>query len=393
MNEATTYPDLYQESAARKTRDKAITILQGRCVGGGTTVNWTSSFRTPATTLAWWEREYGIPGVSQAAMAPWFARMEERLAIAPWPVAPNANNAALARGAGKLGIATPVMQRNVKACWNLGYCGLGCPTNAKQSMLVTTIPVALARGATLVTRVRAERFVTTGDAVTALEARAMDATGTQPTSRKLTVRARAYVSAAGAIGTPALLLRSALPDPHDLVGKRTFLHPVVLSAAVMPEVIDGFAGAPQSVYSDHFQDTPLDGPIGFKLEVPPQQPLLTAVTLCSDGVEHARWMQDFRRLHVTLALLRDGFHPQSTGGRVHLRDDGTPVLDYPLTPYLFDGMRRAFLAMAEIQFAAGAQRLSPGHGYAPPFTTWAEQRRRSHHSTSHRFSPAWYRRT
>ena len=40
MREAEAYPDLYQESAGRKTRDKAINILQGRCVGGGTTVNW-----------------------------------------------------------------------------------------------------------------------------------------------------------------------------------------------------------------------------------------------------------------------------------------------------------------------------------------------------------------
>ena len=39
MLEGDAYPDLYQESAARKTRDKAITILQGRCVGGSTTVN------------------------------------------------------------------------------------------------------------------------------------------------------------------------------------------------------------------------------------------------------------------------------------------------------------------------------------------------------------------
>ena len=52
MRESEAYRDLYQESAARKTADKAINIFQGRCVGGGTTVNWTSSFRTPLTTLA-----------------------------------------------------------------------------------------------------------------------------------------------------------------------------------------------------------------------------------------------------------------------------------------------------------------------------------------------------
>ena len=41
MREREAYPQLYQESAGRKTADKAITILQGRCVGGSTTVNWS----------------------------------------------------------------------------------------------------------------------------------------------------------------------------------------------------------------------------------------------------------------------------------------------------------------------------------------------------------------
>ncbi len=140
MLESEAYPTLYQESAARKTKDKAIGILQGRCVGGGTTVNWTSSFRTPAATLACWQRTYGLEGFAPADLAPWFERMESRLAIAPWEVAPNANNEALARGAAKLGIPVTTIRRNVKGCWNLGYCGLGCPTNAKQSMLVTTVP-------------------------------------------------------------------------------------------------------------------------------------------------------------------------------------------------------------------------------------------------------------
>ena len=64
MREAEAYPQLYQESAGRKTRDQAINILQGRCVGGSTTVNWTSSFRTPPATLDYWAREFGITGFS-----------------------------------------------------------------------------------------------------------------------------------------------------------------------------------------------------------------------------------------------------------------------------------------------------------------------------------------
>jgi choline dehydrogenase-like flavoprotein len=133
-------PQLYQESAARKTRDKAINILQGRTVGGSTTVNWTSSFRTPDGTLAYWQRKFGLHTYSTEALAPWFELMEQRLNISEWNVPPNENNDILRRGASKLGIPTALIRRNVNGCWNLGYCGMGCPTNAKQSMLITTIP-------------------------------------------------------------------------------------------------------------------------------------------------------------------------------------------------------------------------------------------------------------
>ena len=375
MREAEAYPELYQESAARKTRDKAINILQGRCVGGGTTVNWTSSFRTPPATLAFWQREYGLAGFSVEDLAPWFAQMETRLSIAPWEVAPNANNEALARGARKIGIAAGAIRRNVKGCWNLGYCGMGCPTNAKQSMLVTTIPGALSKGATLVTRVRVRSLVLQDGRVTQLDGNAMDAQGIAPTPRTVRVRARAFISAAGAIGTPALLLRSGVPDPHGILGRRTFLHPAVVSAALMPERVDAFAGAPQTIYSDHFLDTqPIDGPLGYKLEAPPLHPVLTAITLPDDGVAHARWMQDFPRMQVLIALLRDGFHPESQGGTVRLRDDGTPQLDYPLLPLLWDGARRALRSMAEIQFAAGARTVMPVHAGGPAFTNFADAR-------------------
>lgn len=375
MLESEAYPALYQESAARKTADKAVNILQGRCVGGGTTVNWTSSFRTPEVTLAHWQREFGLTGHTSEALRPWFERIETRLGITPWDVAPNENNAALARGAKVLGIQAATIRRNVKACADLGYCGVGCPLNAKQSMLVTCLPEALARGATLVTRARAERLVLEGDRVAMLEGRGMDATGAAPGARRVTVRARTFVAAGGAIGTPALLLRSGVPDPHGVVGKRTFLHPAVISAALMPERIDGFAGAPQTVYSDHFLDTlPPAGPIGFKLEAAPVHPVLAAITLPGHGAAHASLMREFANLHVQIALLRDGFHAESPGGTVRLRDDGTPVLDYPLTPYLWDGVRRAFRAMAELQFAAGARQVMPIHGGGTLFADFAAAR-------------------
>jgi choline dehydrogenase-like flavoprotein len=375
MIEAEAYPDLYQESAARKTADKAINILQGRCVGGGTTVNWTSSFRTPPATLGEWASTFGIEGFGVEALAPWFARMEARVAVSPWLVEPNANNATLVRGAAALSISTGTIRRNVRGCADLGYCGMGCPLDAKQSMLVTTIPGALARGARLVTRARALAFVPDGERVVALECAGMDARGVRPTTRRVTLRAKTFVAAGGGIGTPALLLRSRLPDPHAIVGRRTFLHPTVVSAALMPSAIAAWSGAPQSVYSDHFvEHAPPSGPMGFKLESPPLHPVLAAITLPNHGTAHAQWMRRMPNLQVVIALLRDGFHPASPGGTVTLAADGTPRLDYPLTPYVWDGVRRALATMAEIQFAAGARVVMPIHGDGTGYRDWAGAR-------------------
>ena len=375
QREAEAYPSLYQESAARKTEDKAINILQGRCVGGSTTVNWTSSFRTPVPTLDYWREHFGLESLSNDALAPYFAQAERRLEIGPWLVPPNENNDLLRRGAARLGIPAAAISRNVKGCWNLGSCGLGCPTNAKLSMLVTTIPAALEQGAVLLVETRAQRFELANGKIRALLCGPVTANGAPASgvAEPTTVVARHYVLAAGAINSPAVLLRSAAPDPHGRLGVRTFLHPVVMSAAMMEQKVEGWYGAPQTIYTDHFLETqPIDGPIGFKLEAPPLHPVIFASSLVGIGRQQAELFGKFPNTHVLLALMRDGFHPEAPGGKVKLRSDATPVLDYPLGDFVMEGARRALLAMAEIQFAAGALQVLPVHELAHPYAGWAE---------------------
>ena len=375
QRESEAYPALYQESAARKTADKAINILQGRCVGGSTTVNWTSSFRTPTSTLDYWKQTFGLHQLTDDAMSPWFLQAEQRLNIGPWLVPANENNDLLRRGAAKLGIPAAAIQRNVKGCWNLGSCGMGCPTNAKQSMLVTTLPAALDRGARLLIETRAQALELTGATVNALVCMPVSANGTIESTASTRIVAKHYVVSGGAINSPALLKRSNAPDPHGMLGTRTFLHPVVISAAVFEQKVEGWNGAPQTIYSDHFLGTqPIDGPIGYKLEAPPMHPVIFASTLPGYGQAQADMLKQFPNTHSLLALMRDGFHPESIGGTVTLRSDGSPVLDYPLTDYVMDGARRAFLSMAEIQFAAGARQVMPVHELAAGYTSWAQAR-------------------
>ena len=375
--ESDAYPTLYQEASGRKTADKAIAVLQGRCVGGTTTVNWTSSFRTPDATLTHWGAQFGLSDLSPKAMAPYFEQAEARLSVTPWPTPPNENNELLRRGATKLGISAAVIPRNVKGCYNLGSCGMGCPTNAKQSMLVTTLPVALDAGAQLLVETRAERLEFSGDRVTALHCTAVLPNGAVAEgAARCVIRARHFVLAAGAIGSPAVLLRSKAPDPHERLGQRTFLHPVVLTTGTYAQRINGWDGAPQSIYSDHFLETqPIDGPIGYKLEAPPMYPVISSTIIGGYGKPYGETLAKFPHTAAVLALLRDGFHEQSPGGRVRLRKDGSPELDYTLTPFVLDGARRALLTMAEIQFASGAERVFASHeAAADGYANWAEAR-------------------
>jgi len=376
QKESEAYASLYQEGITRKTLDKGVSLLQGRCVGGTTVVNWTSSFRTPDTTLKYWQDHFGLTDYKTENLAPWFKQAEQRLNMAPWEVPPNANNELLRTGANKLGIEAHVIPRNVKGCFNLGSCGLGCPVNAKQSMLVTTIPAALDAGARLFHHTLVDKLDISNDQVTGLRCVGVTPNGTAVPGKTMRVVAKHYVVSGGAINSPGVLLRSKVPDPHNLVGKRTFLHPVVFSAGVYEQKIEGWAGAPQSIYADHFLHThPIDGPAGYKLEATPIHPGLVAYMLGGVGATFASRLEQYPHTQMLLALIRDGFHEQSEGGQVILKPDGFPALHYPLNDYLQDGFRRALLSMAEIQFAAGARMVLPIHEQGSYTTTFAETKK------------------
>ena len=358
MQEAWAYDNLYQDHGNRATEDLSIVILQGRAVGGGTTVNWTSSFRTPERTLALWAERHGLPGLDAATLAPHFAAIEARLSIHEGnPDDVNANNRKLLEGASKLGWNPELIRRSVKGCARLGYCGMGCPLDAKQSAAVTYIPDALAAGAHLFTNARAKLIET--DRGRAKGVVCDVASPTSPHPRRFVVYARRGVLlAGGAINTPALLLRSKIVNASDAVGRRTFLHPTVPIVAFHDEPIEGFYGAPQSVACHHFADR--GDRVGYFLETAPVHPMLSAVAFSGFGAAHRHTMERLAHAQATIALLIDGHHDDA-GVRVRADRDDRIRIDYPLTPALREAGVDAIKNMARLQLAAGAREVVTLH--------------------------------
>lgn len=82
------------------------------------------------------------------------------------------------------------------------------------------------------------------------------------------------------------------------------------------DAINAHSGAPQSIYSDEFVwKNGAEGELGYKLEVPPVHPILIASKTLGYGMSHAELMSQFNQLQVTIALVRDGYHPESQGGK------------------------------------------------------------------------------
>ncbi len=367
--EATAYPAMYQDRGTRATSDLGLTILQGRVVGGGTTVNWTTSFRTPPRILERWAEAHSVSGWSVEDLAPHFEAIEERLNIHEWPEErANAHNRVLLEGARSLGYDAAPLRRNVRGCANTGQCGLGCPIDAKQGMAITYLPDAIERGMRLYADTRADRLVVESGRVTEIVGSVLNRFDGRPTGVSVRVRPRVAVSSCGAVNGPALLLRSGI-DSGGRVGRRTMLHPVTAMPAIHPTAIRGYTGAPQSIGSHHFIDRGADR-IGFFLETPPLQPMLAGSGALAFGETQQQMMSQLPNLSVLIAIHVDGWVPGDEGGTVSVGSDGRVVVDYPVG----DAMKEAFLAshevMARISLAAGATQVMSTH--VEPVTMRAE---------------------
>ena len=368
MHEAHTVPKLYQESMQRTTADLAISVLQGRAVGGTTVVNWTTSFRTPEDVVEHWAKRHAVGGFRYADIVPHYEAIEARLSIHEVDEsAMNRNNRKLYDGCKSKGFAVAPTRRNVYQCMQTGYCGTGCPINAKRSMLVTMVPDAIDAGARLLFRCRVDRLESTAGEITAAIGTLLDGSGYGVTGKRVKIKARRFVLSGGAINSPAVLLRSGLNE-NGLVGTRTFLHPTIGVTGLYDEPIEAFYGAPQTAASHAFADRGAD--VGFFMEAAPGYPVLSATALPGFGAAHRQAMINSSRRTLHIALAIDGFHDDVPGGTVKLQPSGAPLLDYPIPPRLWEAFRTAQRRLVEINLASGAKEVTTLHD--PPITVTGE---------------------
>jgi len=339
---------LYLEGGFAATADQSVGLLAGECLGGGTVINYCTSFRTPDDVRAEWAAA-GVPWFTSEAYTRSLDAICARLSVNSEHNRVSAREQALQRGLGALGWHAAKMPRNVVGCEQgkiCGYCGYGCSLGAKQSSAKTWLVDAQAKGARLVTETRAQRVRIEAGAATGVEARS-------PKGFRITIRCKTVVVACGAIHTPALLLRSGLRNEH--IGRHLHLHPVSNVCGVFEEEIRPWEGTMQAIYSDEHRF--LTGNYGVKYETTALQPVIAVAVLPWREPEQYRSL--LGKLANTTAigvLVRD-----RDGGRVSLDREGNPVTQYALSEFDRAHLRSGFIGAARILEAAGARQIFSPH--------------------------------
>jgi long-chain-alcohol oxidase len=339
----------FYQGAPQASHDQSIGLLAGACLGGGTVVNYSTSFRTPDEVRSEWAA-YGVPAFTSDEYTASLDAVCERLGVNQEHNEPSTREQKLQEGCVKLGWHVDAMPRGVRKCAQgkeCGYCGLGCRVGAKQSVVKTWLSDAGAAGSRFIVRTKVERVLVEGGAARGVVGRTVE-------GHAVTVRSRAVVAACGAIHTPALLKRSGLRNPN--IGKYLKLHPATAVFGVFEEELKSWEGVMQALYSDEHRH--LDDGYGLKYETAANHPhLFIAFAPWRGSRAHFELMESLSHSTPIGVLLRD-----RDGGEVRVGRDGEPIVRYRLSPFDTAHVRTGIAGAAQILEAAGARRIFTSHG-------------------------------
>lgn len=340
-DEVRQYLRLYNEGALELATNFSLQVLQGMCVGGGTTINNGLCLQPPVAILDEWE---AAAGIERAGLEDAIAHVREWLGIRK--IEPAWTSVA-AQGFGlaaeRLGLPGHVelMDVNIaKGCRGSGYCNIGCAYDAKRAMLDAVLPWAqrdFPGRLDVLADFHVERIAHAGG-------RATGVVGAHDGGAQVTLSAEEVVIAAGAIGSSALLLRSGLGGGRVGHGLHFNINSPI--TADFPHEVDAFAGiqmshayVPDGAVPDHLVETWFNPPATQALATP--------------GWFDRHWELMHRFRHLGCAGVLVG---TTAPGRV---TSGKGAFTYEPSDCDRDRVLAGLVDAARIFFEAGAARVMP----------------------------------
>lgn len=344
---------LYLNGGLMWSEHGEIGLLAGSTLGGGTVVNSMVCLRTPLEVRRAWA-DLGLQDVGGPLFDEATERVWGRLNVNVEATHYNVNTQRMVGALSELGYAHERIARNAsfdddpRFC---GYCNNACQQGCKQSTLKTYLADAAASGARFLVGCRVQRLETDHGRAAGVEAVVQGADGA---ATRVRVRSPAVVLAAGAMESPAILLRSGLGGPA--VGRHLQLHPAWIVNGVYAEAIESWSGQIQSAVS--FDLSHCERPAGFLIESLTLSPALWSGAMpFADGRSHRVEMMKLAHMATWHGVSHD-----HGSGRVVLGEDGEALVRWSLSDAVDQRVAaRAHVEVARMHNVAGAEEISTFH--------------------------------
>ncbi len=339
-------PMLYRESGSSVILGNPnIVFSEGRCVGGSTVINGGMCWRTPEKVLERWRWEMGLTDLTPEYMEPFFEKVEQRINVAPQsPESLGRGDMLFKKAADKLGWLIHPNRRNQKDCTGEGVCVFGCPTDRKQSVLITYIPRALENGARLYTDVKIKKAIMKDGRAMGVTGRVLDRETGKKKPAKITVKAKTVVLAGGALQTPVMLMNSGIRNRN--IGEHFHCHPNTKVVGIFDDPVYYWKGVHQGHQIHQFIDE------GILMAIGVVHPGLTALSFPQFGRDSLELMELWNHMLVAGALVDD-----TTTGRIKRAPWGEPMAYYNIDQVETERLIRSTALMSKLLFTAGARKI------------------------------------
>lgn len=334
-----------------------LALMYGNCVGGASVHYWADSWRLPKDRNELYVRA-GLSGHQFEVLAPIFDEIERDLNVhLAGPEYYNRMNLLFDEGARKLGWHVEGVPQARRGCTRSGHCYQGCAFDAKQSQLVIYIPAAIRHGARLYADCNVDQITRDGQGrASGVAASFLDRATGKPNGRKLVVKARYVVLAAGGFTSAAIWMKSKLPNGSGQVGKNLYVNPCPYLYALYDEPVMMWENIPTATGTMDFRlpryngDRYVEG--GYLLHPNQIQAEFLAATMPGFGAEHRRLMDRLPNLGSAVSWIDD-----ENPGEIRINENGAVIHDYKLRGVDVLKSRDAMKKQAMLLFASGATEL------------------------------------
>ncbi len=312
-----------------------ITYVEGSCVGGGSEVNSGLYHRLPETVLDKWINQHGL-SIDHSFLEKTYNTIEKDINISYMPGTPPKASMKLKIGADKLGWDAREIPRWYK------YEGQSeADGGTKQSMTETFIPRFLKAGGTLKTRTSVQRFQKTSAGFEVFCETENGENAGQKTAANF--QCEYLFLAAGATGTPTLLLKSGI---SRRVGQTLSLHPTFkFSARFEEEINTSNMGVPVHQVKQFSPE------ISFGCSISSKAYIGLALN-DSQNLQRADEWQKIANYYIMIC-------PEGLGKVNLLPFFRSPLVRFSMTKRDQNNLRRGYRLLTRLLFEAGAVELFP----------------------------------